>query len=197
VINGYRHGLSARATDPSQDNKALKPLIAFIQGYIAALNQVSDGLDPILKSPVRPTEVDDVLSGIDDACRRNPKVNGPASGEMRLKADTALHLLPVMQAIQELRHYNVRRSAPVGRLAPGWQVGKIVFVLSRRAVFADEPGLIPREMLLTLVPYPLRGSVGCAHANSGKAGFQPALRPVSPAHILPLGIGQHVFGRDR
>ncbi len=86
--------LSARATDPSQDNKALKPLIAFIQGYIAALNQVSDGLNPILKSPVKPTEVDDVLSGID----------GPASVEMRLKADTALHLLPVMQAIQELRH---------------------------------------------------------------------------------------------
>ncbi len=86
--------LSARAADPSQDNKALKPLIAFIQGYIAALNQVSDGLNPILKSPVKPTEVDDVLSGID----------GPASVEMRLKADTALHLLPVMQAIQELRH---------------------------------------------------------------------------------------------
>jgi len=34
---------------------------------------------------------------------------------------------------------------------------------------------------------------GLAHADSGKAGFQPALRPVSPAHILPLGIGQHVF----
>ncbi len=96
--------LSARATDPSQDNKALKPLIAFIQGYIAALNQVSDGLNPILKSPVKPTEVDDVLSGIDDGCRRNRTASGPASIEMRLKADTAVHLLPVMQAIQELRH---------------------------------------------------------------------------------------------
>jgi len=58
-------------------------------------------------------------------------------------------------------------------------------------VFADEPGLVSREMLLTLVPYPLRRSVGCAHADSGKASFQPALRPVSPAHILPLGIGQN------
>jgi hypothetical protein len=93
-----------RATDPSQDNKALKPLIAFIQGYIAALNQVSDGLNPILKSPVKPTEVDDVLSGIDDGCRHNRTASGPASIEMRLKADTAVHLLPVMQAIQELRH---------------------------------------------------------------------------------------------
>src|SRR6266536_2209874 len=52
-------------------------------------------------------------------------------------------------------------------------------------------------MLLTLVPYPLRRSVGCVHADRGKAGFQPALGPGSPAHILPLGIGQHVFGRDR
>ena len=96
--------LSARVTDPSQDNKALKPLIAFIQGYIAALNQVSDGLNSILKSPVRPTEVDDVLSGIDDGCRRNRKASGPASIEMRLKVDTTAHLLPVMKAIQELRH---------------------------------------------------------------------------------------------
>jgi hypothetical protein len=96
--------LLARATDPSQDNKALKPLIAFIQGYIAALNQVSDGFNAILKLPVRPTEVGDVLSGVDDGCRRNGKASGPASIEMRLKVDTAAHLLPVMQAIQELRH---------------------------------------------------------------------------------------------
>jgi len=36
--------------------------------------------------------------------RRNRTASGPASIEMRLKADTAVHLLPVMQAIQELRH---------------------------------------------------------------------------------------------
>ena len=41
----------------------------------------------------------------------------------------------------------------------GGLVGKVVFLLSRRAVFADEPGLVPRQMLLTLVPDPLRWSV--------------------------------------
>jgi hypothetical protein len=35
---------------------------------------------------------------------------------------------------------------------PGWQVRKIVFLLSRRAVLADEPGLVPRKMLPILVP---------------------------------------------
>src|SRR5260370_628628 len=43
--------LSARATDPSQDNKALKPLFAFIQGYIAALEHVTTIIKLILKRP--------------------------------------------------------------------------------------------------------------------------------------------------
>src|SRR3981189_3007318 len=58
----------------------------------------------------------------------------------------------------------------------GGQVGKIVFLLSRRAVFADEPGLVPRQMLLTLVPDPLRWSVGRAHRHTRKAGFELSLR---------------------
>jgi len=36
------------------------------------------------------------------------------------------------------------------------QVGEIVFFLSRRTVFADEPSLLAGEMLLPLVPDPLR-----------------------------------------
>ena len=36
------------------------------------------------------------------------------------------------------------------------QVGEIVFLLSRYPVFADEPSLVPWQMLLTLVPDPLR-----------------------------------------
>ena len=40
---------------------------------------------------------------------------------------------------------SIRRPVLAGRLA------RIVLLLSRRAVFADEPGLVPRQMLLTLV----------------------------------------------
>src|SRR5712671_5488373 len=52
-------------------------------------------------------------------------------------------------------------------------------------------------MLLAHVLDPLRWSIGGPHANSGEASFQPTLGAVSPTHILPLGIGQHIFGRPR
>lgn len=39
------------------------------------------------------------------------------------------------------------------------QVGEIVFLLSRHPVFTDEPSLLAGQMLLTLVPDPLRWSV--------------------------------------
>jgi len=54
-------------------------------------------------------------------------------------------------------------------------------------VFADEPGLVPREMLLTFIPDPLRRSVGRAHTDSGKAALS---RPSSqlPAHSLHLAL---------
>ena len=79
----------------------------------------------------------------------------------------------------------------------GGQVGEIVFLLSRRALFADEPGLVPRQMLLTFVPNPLRRSVGRAHPDSSEASFELSLRASSPADVLPPGSGEHVFGRHR
>src|SRR3954469_16286514 len=51
------------------------------------------------------------------------------------------------------------------------QVGKIVFLLSRKPMFADEPGLVPWQMLLILVPDPLRWSVGDPHADSRKTSL--------------------------
>ena len=86
-------------------------------------------------------------------------------------------------------------AAKVRRSVVGRQVGQIVFFLPRYPVFADEPGLVARHVLLTHVPDPLRRSVGGTHTDGGKSGFQRALRAASPAHSLPLGIGQHVFGR--
>src|SRR6187549_2095750 len=56
------------------------------------------------------------------------------------------------------------------------QVGEIVFLLPRHPVFADEPSLVPRQMLLTLVPDPLRGSIGDPHADSGKTSLEPPFR---------------------
>ena len=77
------------------------------------------------------------------------------------------------------------------------QVCEIVFLLARGALFADEPSLIPRQMLLPLVPNPLWRTVSCAYADRGKAGLQLALRSGSPAQGSPFDVGQHVFGRYR
>ena len=61
------------------------------------------------------------------------------------------------------------------------QVGEIVFLLSRHPVFADEPSLLPRQMLLTFVPDPLRWSVCNPHADSSKTSLELSFRAAAPA----------------
>ena len=63
------------------------------------------------------------------------------------------------------------RGSQAAQIHPGGQVGKIVFLLSRHAMLADEPSLVAGKMLLTFVPYPLRRPVGDAHTDSSKPGF--------------------------
>src|SRR5262245_16673891 len=77
------------------------------------------------------------------------------------------------------------------------QVGEIVFLLSRHPVFADEPSLLARQMLLTLLSNPLRRSIGDPHANSSKASLELSLRTGAPTDGVPCGMGQHVFRRYR
>src|SRR5215469_17935983 len=49
-------------------------------------------------------------------------------------------------------------------------------------------------MLLTLVHDPLRRSVGRTHTDSSKTSSELSFRASTPSDVLPLGIGQHVFG---
>src|SRR6266568_2149549 len=77
------------------------------------------------------------------------------------------------------------------------QVGEIVFLLSRHPVFADEPSLVAGQMLLTLVPDPLRRSVGNPHADRSKTSLELSFRAGAPTDGAPFGVGQHVFGRYR
>ncbi len=77
------------------------------------------------------------------------------------------------------------------------QVGEIIFFLSRRTMLADEPKLVPGEMLLTLVPDPLWGSVGDPRADRSKTSLELSLRAGTPTDGAPSGMGQHVFGRYR
>src|SRR5829696_7898056 len=87
-----------------------------------------------------------------------------------------------------------RQGAQVGLCR---QVGEIVFLLSRQPVFADEPGLVPWQVLLTLVPDALRRSVGDPHADSSKTSLELAFRAGAPADGLPFGGCQQVFGGPR
>src|SRR5262249_5680606 len=52
-------------------------------------------------------------------------------------------------------------------------------------------------MLLTLVPEPLRCSVGYPHAASIKARLELTFRSGAPGDVQPSSIGQHVFRCDR
>src|SRR5438445_2822639 len=77
------------------------------------------------------------------------------------------------------------------------QVGKIVFLLSRHPVLANQPSLVAGQMLLTLVPDPLRRSVGNPHADRSKTSLELSFRASAPTDGAPFGVGQHVFGRYR
>ena len=77
------------------------------------------------------------------------------------------------------------------------QVGKIVFLLSRHPVFANQPSLVAGQMLLTLVPDPLRRSVGNPHADRSKTSLELSFRAGAPTDGAPFGVGQHVFSRYR
>src|ERR1700682_5809155 len=64
-------------------------------------------------------------------------------------------------------------------------------------MLADQPRLISWKVLLALVLDTLRRSICGPHANGGETSFQPTLGTVSPTHVSPLDVGQHVFGRPR
>src|SRR6516225_8785121 len=62
-----------------------------------------------------------------------------------------------------------RRDTRAGHYERGLQTkaGEVVFPFPRRPLLADEPGLLVRQMLLTLVPDPLR------RHHLGGAGVEP------------------------
>src|SRR3984957_13189143 len=79
------------------------------------------------------------------------------------------------------------RGSKAGEVHPGAQVGEIVFLLSRRAVLADQPSLVPWKMLLPLVPYPLGRTVGSTHTDGGKPGCRP-LVPLRQLTVLHCAL---------
>src|SRR5437763_16585170 len=77
------------------------------------------------------------------------------------------------------------------------QVGEIVFLLSRYSVFADQPSLVAGQMLLTLVPDPLRRSVGNPPADCSKTSLELSFRPTAPTDCARSGLCHLVFDCHR
>src|SRR5262245_63138954 len=71
------------------------------------------------------------------------------------------------------------------------QVGEVVFFLSRRPVFADQPGLLPGQMLLRLIPDPLRWSVRDPYANCRKTSLELSFRAGAPTDGAPFRSEEH------
>jgi hypothetical protein len=123
----------------------------------------------------------------------------PGSPLEVVEAEFLLHLLMRLLANPSCL-YGGGQSAQIGR---GRQIGEVVLLLSRRPVFADEPSLIPWEMLLTLVTDPLRWSVGDPHTDGGKASFVPLVpvRQLTVFHLASASISSagidRIFGTCR
>jgi hypothetical protein len=62
-------------------------------------------------------------------------------------------------------------------------------------VLTDRPSFVARQMLLGLVPDPLRWSVGRTDADRGNGGFELAFCPFRQLTVCHLAIGEHVICR--
>ncbi len=78
----------------------------------------------------------------------------------------------------------------------GWQVRHIVFFPARRPAFADEPDLVARHALHTIVAHAALMAIGDTNAASREETRQPAFRAPPPTDLLPFDTGQRRFSGD-
>ena len=84
-----------------------------------------------------------------------------------------------------------------GEVGIGRQVREIVLSLTRETMLANEPGLLTGQMLLALVPDPLRRAVGDTDADRCELRPQRSLGAGAPADLCPDRIRNDSLGRDR
>src|SRR5262245_55996661 len=65
------------------------------------------------------------------------------------------------------------------------QVGEIVFLFPRHPVFTDEPNLVARQMLLTLVPDPLRAAGATPQSDGSEASLELSFCSGAPTDVPP------------
>src|SRR4030095_5658830 len=79
----------------------------------------------------------------------------------------------------------------------GRKVGEIIFALAGRAMFADDPDFLARQVLGAHLAYSLGGTVSDAHAHGAKARRQSSLRAATPGDRPPSGLAVGVLAKCR
>ena len=64
-------------------------------------------------------------------------------------------------------------------------------------MLAHEPGFLSGQMLVALVPDPLRRTIGDTHPDGREVSLKLPFGAGAPTDALPFGLGQHVFSRYR
>ena len=75
----------------------------------------------------------------------------------------------------------------------GWQVRHMVFLFARRPAFADEPDLVARHALHTIVDHAVLMAIRNANTASRKETCQTAFRAPPPTDLLPFRVCQRCF----
>ena len=79
----------------------------------------------------------------------------------------------------------------------GRQVRHIVFLLPGRPPLADEPDLVARHALHTIIEHPVLMAIRNADTAGREETCQPTFGAPPPADPLPFPFGQQRFSRDR
>ncbi len=79
----------------------------------------------------------------------------------------------------------------------GRQVRHIVFLLPGRPPLADEPDLVARHALHTVIEHPVLMAIRNANTAGREETCQPTFGAPPPADLLPFPSGQQRFSRDR
>jgi len=79
----------------------------------------------------------------------------------------------------------------------GGQVRDVIFLLASRAPLADEPHLLARHALYTIIKHPMLMAVGHSNTAGGKLACQATFRALTPGDLFPFLPGQHELGGDR
>lgn len=151
------------------------------------------GGPPTLFFPSRSFEAAGLEKGVSDHCHQGVSMQArPGSTFEVIEAEFFLELL--MRLFADPSGLDRRRKLFEAHI---WrQIRHIVFLLTRRPSFADEPDLFARHTLHPLVAHAMFVPVRNANTSSREETREPAFRSTPPTDPLPFRVSQRRFNGD-